>query len=179
MPKAVITVDETNAPELPLSILSCDDADLQTLLVRQTLTRATHARVLKLKTLVRVLTRCGELLADELASAVGCSGNAVRKHIRQLQDLEVIEVARYEPLHGLKEGRPVYRLGPNKGRAEAILVWGAIEPKKKFTELRPARFTETHLGRIHILEDDLPHHYQPSSTKHSRDPLVAALFGDA
>jgi hypothetical protein len=179
MQKAVTTVTETNAPELPLSILSCDDADLQALLVRQTLTRATYARLLKLKTVVRVLTGYSELPADALAGAVGCSGNAIRTYIRQLQDIEVIEVARYEPLDGLKEGRPVYRLGPNKGRAEAILVWDAIEPKKQFTELRPARFTETHPGRVHILEDDVPHHYQPSSTKHSRDPLVAALFGDA
>lgn len=179
MQKDFGTKKEASSRELPLSVSQYHDAELQGILERKTLTRATHGRILKLKNLVRAITNCKELRVDKLAEAVGYSESLVKKYVRQLQSVDVIEIARHEPFAGVVGGKPVYRLGPNRERAEAILSWDVSEPEPKVRELRPVAMCEHRPGKVHILIGDMPRHSPPSVIKNVRDPLIAALFGDA
>lgn len=172
-------LSETLSTQQAVPLSGCGDTELQAILVRQTLTPATHARVIKLKALVKVLINRDELMASELASAIGCSFSAIKRYIRELHDINVIEIAGYLPQKGFPYDRPLYRLGANQERALAILSWSTTEPSKKFCKSRSSKLIETCSGTVHILEDDVPYDYEPSTRKHSRDPLVAALFGNA
>jgi hypothetical protein len=172
------SVDEASNVELTVQGSSTADSELQSILSKQTSTPATHARVLKLKALVRALTISNEMRADELAISLRCSISAIRKYICELRDIDVIEVARRVPHPAAPNGRPLYRLGPNMERAMLITLWGAIEPQKKSKRDHVGTVMDTCLGKLYILEDDLPQTYRPSKVKHRRDPLVAALFGD-
>ena len=174
------SVMDTSATTAPVSSLHMtDDDELRLVLVRQTLTRATQGRLIRLKALVQALTNGQEMLTDELSDALLCSHSAVRKYVRELQSIGVVEIARYEPHGAIVSGRPVYRLGSDKQRIMAIISWSVTERQKQSKHQRSTAFTDICSGRVHILEDDLPQNYSPSKIKYCRDPLVAALFGEA
>jgi hypothetical protein len=154
------------------------DSELYSILVKKTLTKATHARVCKLKKLVHTLLNRPETPADELAAVLKCSPSGMKRYIRDLEALQVIEVARYIPYRQNASGRPVYRLGSNHERVKAIISWGAFSREKEPYAIPAIDFTD---GPPAINRDlgNKPKKSDRIKTTHNRDPLVAALFGEA
>jgi len=178
----------------------CND-ELLSMLAHQTLTHATHRKIVKLQALVQACREGRELLAGELANVLGCSMSAVGRYISELERLQVIRVARYTKHAGAGPRLPVYGLGRSLQNVGAVMSWkpsdllsaGVPAPKvPKKGKARPSTSvasrtrdmnkggasTEVDGVQVHMCEDGPNHRYRPSTVTYRRDPLVAAMFGE-
>lgn len=161
-----------------LAVSTIIDNELKATLVKKTLTKATYARVCKLKALVHTLMSRPEASIGELAVALECSPSGVRNYIRDLEALEVVEVARYLPCCKNASGRPVYRIGSNRDRARAIVSWGPVTPEKPSSRTFTLKFTDDSPRMKSRIKDEPTRDAPKADITNIRDPLVAALFGE-
>jgi hypothetical protein len=147
-------------------------------LAQQNLTYPTYRRIIRLQTLVLALSEREEMVAEEIAGLLHCSLSAVRNYVHQLTQVDIIAV-RYQESCGPIRRHAIYRLGANGKGVEAIILWKRGEPaKNRCTNRNQLSTTEVGVS-IHLLEDGFSHAYRLAQPEKLRDPLVAALFGEA
>lgn len=152
--------------------------------VRQT--TATLRRTENIKTLVETL-KGRRMTASEISELLGFSPSGIRKYLRDLKELEIIEVQGHEPNTNGKAwvGSALYGLIVGcEERVENLLKLLSeqtreVQEKKEKTELnaKNALIQIDQGHHIHKMGDDSPFNLRSSRIPVHRDPLVAALFG--
>jgi DNA-binding Lrp family transcriptional regulator len=146
-------------------------------------TSATLRRIENMQKLVAELQQ-HEMLADEIAWFLKFSPSGARKYIRDLRDAGVIELARYIEGTATYLGKAVYQLTPDPERVKTFLA-AIVQPKREGApprKERPSLREQAMAGagrHFHILADDTHYAIRVNRAPVTRDPLVAALFGNA
>jgi DNA-binding Lrp family transcriptional regulator len=146
-------------------------------------TSATLRRIENMQKLVAELQQ-HEMLADEIAWFLKFSPSGARKYIRDLRDAGVIELARYIEGTATYLGKAVYQLTPDPERVKTFLA-AIVQPKRDGVpprKERPSLREQAMAGagrHFHILADDTHYAIRVNRGPVTRDPLVAALFGNA
>lgn len=138
----------------------------------QTAARLERMRILVSTLMVRALRR------DEIADMLELSPSGVRKYVAELGSR--ITIARFEDQTPTSRGTPVYCLAISIELAQAYLLQLGGMPRARAAKGQKTAMTSAANDpsrHIHILADDAHYAVRLHTAPASRDPLVAAFFG--
>ncbi len=141
----------------------------------------TAARIANIKMLVDAL-RVGSLLRDEIGALLKLSPSGVRKYIKELRELYIIEIERFIDGTATTMGYPLFRLVPDDAHISAFIaeIECGIPEVKRARAGKPSNLEvalRDQKRHFHILADDTHYAIRISRSPVMRDPLVAAFFG--
>lgn len=159
--------------------------ELRSTVIPHPVTRTGNRKLFKLTALIDALLVHKEMLAGDLADVLGCSMPAVKMYIRELQDITLIEIARYIECRRPGHRRPVYRATANQHRLVEFFSLApldrtfskSIDCDRENQKRKPKACAGVSPINMHNVKDSSSDAGQVKPIKNCRDPLVAALFG--
>jgi hypothetical protein len=142
-------------------------------------TVATRRRMDNLRIIIDTIATV-EMDIDDICALLQFSPSGGRKYIQELRGAGVIDLARYVGGTATYIGRPHYRLSPDQSLVSAFIA--QLDPKVPAPPRKPAGKSlqpVTPGSSIHLMTDDTHFSVRVNRMPAVRDPLVAALFGDA